>query len=174
MPHVRVIMGQRIFHFKSSSRGSNKGPPRSGRTLVRPPAAALEVEKAMKEGHEETLEGPGEASRRPWEGPGETQKKKSRRRGSGPGPLVFEPSVVTARPRRREPTRGTEGGRAGWRCHIYIYIIYIYIYIYRAKQIDVFFGTLVWGYVSSSVKQVTRREAQSPKGASSKLNRLMR
>ena len=46
-----------------------------------PLAAALAVDKAMKEGHEETLEGPEEALERPWE----TQKKKKR---SAPG---FEP-----------------------------------------------------------------------------------
>ena len=173
MPHVRVIMGQRIFHFKSSSRGSNKGPPRSGRTLVRPPAAALEVEKAMKEGHEETLEGPGEASRRPWEGPGETQKKKSAP-GFGPGTFGFRAKCCNRSATEARADKGHGRGKGGVALpYIYIYYIYIYIYI-SAKQIDVFFGTLVWGYVSSSVKQVTRREAQSPKGASSKLNRLMR
>ena len=74
-PHVRVIMGQRIFHCASSSRGSNTGPDGP----VFDPRLLLSQWK--KPGRPwGSLE---EALGRPWE----TQKKKKR---SAPG---FEPGT---------------------------------------------------------------------------------
>ena len=70
-----------------------------------PLAAALAVDKAMKEGHEETLEGLGKASRRLWGGPGRPKKKKKRSApGFEQGSAGCGPAVLTARPRRREST----------------------------------------------------------------------
>ena len=90
-PHVRVIRGQRIVHCASSSRGSNKGPPRSGRTLDRPPGCCScsgqsDERRAWGDpgGPWESLE---KALGRPWE----TQKKKKR---SAPG---FEPRTFGTR-----------------------------------------------------------------------------
>ena len=103
-------MGQRIVHCASSSRGSNKGPPRSGRTHVRPPGCCS-CSGQSDERRARGVEGPGQALRRPWAGPGRPKKrKKGRRRGSNLGPSGPEARVLTARPRRPERTKGRKGG----------------------------------------------------------------